>query len=121
MRHALRIFLPILLLVVAFLLLGRPADSASPPVGIDKRIPWTTSRLTGSPEAPPPYQTERVFLKLKFHFPVTITRAPGSERLFVVELLGKIYSFPEEQDCETPDLFLDVGKVAGHYRTYGLV
>src|SRR5258708_1564345 len=35
-------------------------------VPIRKRMPWTTSRVTGSPEPPSPYRTERIFPKLKF-------------------------------------------------------
>lgn len=97
------------------------AEPAPPAPETAKRIPWTTSRITGSPEAPPPYRTERAFPKLKFAEPVTITRAPGSDRLFVVELRGKIVSFPDDQASEKPDPFLDLGGIPGHWRTYGLV
>ena len=31
------------------------------PYGIDKRVPWTTSHIKGSPEPPAPYRIERVF------------------------------------------------------------
>ena len=31
-----------------------------------KRVPWTTSRLTGSPDPPPPYRIEQVFARLRF-------------------------------------------------------
>src|SRR4051794_32706994 len=85
------------------------------------RVPWTTSKLTGSPEPPPPYATERAFPKLKFDQPVTVTRAPGLPRLFVVELRGKVYSFPDDPACEKPDLFLDLGAIRGHWRNYGFV
>ncbi|HKB40745.1 MAG TPA: hypothetical protein VKD72_30245, partial [Gemmataceae bacterium] len=40
------------------------------PFGIDKRVPWTTSRVKGSPEPPAPYRTEVVFPKLKFFEPL---------------------------------------------------
>ncbi len=29
--------------------------------GIEKRVPWTTSKVVGSPEPPPPYKTELAF------------------------------------------------------------
>ena len=32
-----------------------------PPFGIDRRIPWTTSRVVGSPEPPLPYTVEKTF------------------------------------------------------------
>src|SRR5712692_3009546 len=62
----------------------RPPKSG-PPYGIEKRTPWTTSRITGSPEPPLPYRTERVFPKLTFKNPLLIRSAPGTERLFVGE------------------------------------
>jgi putative heme-binding domain-containing protein len=69
---------------------------------------WTTSRIAGAPEPPPPLRVEQAFPKLKFHQPVDMTRMPGSDRLFVVEQAGKIYSFPAKKDIERPELFLDL-------------
>ena len=103
--------------VAALALLPRPHANSAPP---DQRVPWTTSKFTGSPEPPHPYRTERAFAKLKFDQPVTIVRPPGSSRLFVAQLGGKIISFPNDPACEAPDPFLDLGLVPGHWRTYGL-
>ena len=54
--------------VPAFLVfLHRPSAADAPakkPVGIDKRIPWTTSHVQGSPEPPAPYRTEVAFPKI---------------------------------------------------------
>ena len=61
----------------------RPAETA-PPYGIAERVPWTTSRITGSPEPPPPYQTERIYPRLKFTNPLDVAYAPGCDRLFVM-------------------------------------
>jgi putative heme-binding domain-containing protein len=97
--------------VAALLLLvatAAAADNDQRRFGIDKRVPWTTSRITGSPEPPLPYRVERVFPKLHFENPVTLTNAPGTDRLFVVELNGKIYSFRNDNTVEQPDLFFDV-------------
>src|SRR5262245_55061570 len=33
---------------------------------IPARVPWTTSRIVGSPEPPPPYRNERAFPNLQF-------------------------------------------------------
>ena len=79
--------LPVALAAVVALR-AEPAPPAPLTPETAKRVPWTTSRITGSPEAPPPYRTERAFPKLKFTEPVTITRAPGSERLFVADVYG---------------------------------
>src|SRR6266852_1477741 len=111
---------PLLVSVLAFVLApprhGRtqaPSNSnttepAARPYGIDKRTPWTTSRITGSPEPPHPYRVERVFPKLGFKNPLLITNAPGTDRLFVGEHSGKLYSFPKDQTRDKPDLFLDI-------------
>src|SRR5437868_5679383 len=100
-------------LAAALLAGGRAADA--PKAG---RVPWTSSKLTGSPEPPPPFATERAFPKLKFAEPVAIVRGPGSARQFVLELRGKVYSFPDDQTCATPDPFLDLGTIPGHWRSY---
>ena len=34
-------------------------QKAEPPFGLEKRIPWTTSRLVGSPDPPLPFTVER--------------------------------------------------------------
>lgn len=104
------------------------AHSAPPetpaPFGIETRVPWTTSRLTGSPDPPAPYRTERVFPSLEFTNPVVLTGAPGTNRLFVAELAGNVYSFvPAADQAGTPqkDLcFALSSHVAGSDRTYGL-
>ena len=51
-----------------------------------KRAAWTTSRVIGSPEPPPPFKTQRVFEKLAFKNPTVLVTAPGSKRLFVCPL-----------------------------------
>jgi uncharacterized repeat protein (TIGR03806 family) len=80
-------------------------------VGIEKRTLWTTSRVVGTPDPPPPYRTERAFPKLKFSEPLDMVRAPESDRLFVVERYGKIFSFRNNVQTEKSELFLDLGKV----------
>jgi hypothetical protein len=82
---------------------------AGPPQGGGKqRVPWTGSRITGSPDPPLPYVTERVFPALTFNQCLDITHAPGSRRLFVVEMTGKIFSFPNEPDVQAADLVVDL-------------
>ena len=76
------LLLSIPLLLVGFLTppwFGRADDASKPPVGIDKRVPWTTSKVKGSPEPPPPYRTEIAFPKLKFDEPLELSIVPGSE------------------------------------------
>src|SRR6266704_2887833 len=75
--------------------------------GLEKRIPWTTSKVIGSPEPPPPYRTERAFPKLTFEEPLELQQAPGTDRLFVAERWGKIYSFVNKPDVKKADLVLE--------------
>lgn len=76
--------------------------------GLEKRVPWTTSKVIGSPEPPPPYKTELAFPKLpKFEEPLDMTFAPGTNRLFVAERWGKIHSFVNKKDVDKADLALE--------------
>src|SRR2546426_246390 len=80
------------------------------PYGIEMRIPWITSRILGSPEPPSPYLAERVFPMLKFNEPVDLCAPPGIERWFVAELKGKLFSFPNQPECDHSDLVVDLGR-----------
>ncbi len=102
---------------------SKPAETkpASSAVGIMKRVPWTTSRITGSPEPPLPYDVEQVFPNLKFDQPVDIVMAPGTNRFFVVEQAGKVFSFPNDPNVKSADLILDTAKeIAGVKQVYAI-
>jgi len=81
------------------------------PYGIDQRVAWTTSRIHGTPDPPLPYRTQRAFPGLTFQEPLAMTAAASSDRLFVAERYGKVYSFPNQPDVQQADLLLDLGKV----------
>jgi putative heme-binding domain-containing protein len=72
------------------------------------RQPWTSSRITGSPEPPPPYKIERAFPALTFSRPIAMAPAGGSNRLFVIEHNSKIFSFPNDPAVDRADLFTDL-------------
>jgi len=63
-------------ILAAVLILSALPDSSGEPVrkatGIDKRVLWTTSRVQGSPEPPPPYRLEKVFADLTFEEPLEL-------------------------------------------------
>src|SRR5262245_43520192 len=113
------LLVPLSLLAAALALvrLDSRADDAAPrkPVrklwGIDKRVPWTTSRIKGSPEPPAPYRSEVAFPKIKFFEPLDMAAAPGSNRLFVAERPGKIWSFVNDSKATKRDLLIDVKKM----------
>jgi putative heme-binding domain-containing protein len=83
---------------------GKPGNAESTRTG---RTPWTTSRVVGSPDPPPPFKVVRVSPNLKFEHPLLIARYPGSNRLIVGEQSGVLYSFADDPDARA-DLFLDL-------------
>src|SRR5262245_1347704 len=78
-------------------LASREPTSDTKPVrkefGIDKRVPWTTSKVKGSPEPPNPYQLVKSYPKLVFNEPLELTPVPGKKAWVVAERRGKIYTF----------------------------
>src|SRR5262249_34152046 len=88
-----------------------------------KRPAWTTSKITGAPEPPRPYVIERVFAGLTFDQPVGLAVIPGTNRLVMLELLGKIWSI-QDRPLEKPDrreLVCDVAACDPRfYRLYGM-
>ncbi len=103
--------LPILLVggLAAWLMPLAGQSPSSPESGLGKaaRPAWTTSRVVGSPDPPPPYKVVRAFLNLKFKHPLLMARSPGSARLFVGEQAGVLYSFADTPDAKA-DLFCDL-------------
>jgi glucose/arabinose dehydrogenase len=54
------------------------------PYGLQKRLPWTTSRIVGSPDPLPPFRVERAFPNLKLNYPIAVAHQPGSDRLLLI-------------------------------------
>jgi putative heme-binding domain-containing protein len=73
------------------------------------RKPWTTSRVVGSPDPPPPFKVVRAFPNLKFNHPLLLARFPDSSRLIVGEQDGVLYSFLNKPDAKA-ELFFDLRK-----------
>jgi len=80
----------------------QPKDSVLAKSG---RTPWTTSRVVGSPDPPPPFKVVRAFPKLKFKEPLLMARSPGSDRFFVGEFAGVLYSFANTPDARAEPFF----------------
>ena len=92
------------------ILLIAPATAQQPPQPKPSPSPrpaWTTSRVVGSPDPPPAYKTVRAFSNLKFNHPLLMTRCPGSDRLYVGEQAGVLYSFADRPDAKA-ELFCDL-------------
>lgn len=72
------------------------------------RIPWTQSRVIGSPEPPAPYRTELAFPNLRFENPVHLVSVPGANLLFLAQQDGRIYSFAGDRNTTATNLVLNL-------------
>src|SRR5439155_26656852 len=84
-------------------------DQAS--FGIDRRIPWTTSRVVGSPEPPLPYTVEKIFTNIAWKAPVFIAPEAETDYLLVVQAGG-------EQDRPSKVLRVQDDPAADHTETF---
>jgi putative heme-binding domain-containing protein len=87
----------------------QPPQAQDPTPAKSTRPPWTTSRVVGSPDPPPPFKVVRAFPNLTFTHPLLMARPPGSDRLFVGEQDGILYSFVDKPDARA-ELFCDLRK-----------
>jgi len=106
-RPLLRTATILCLLSTAFLLSAAPAQENN----YAPRTLWTTSKITGSPEPPPPLKQTLRFPNLKFDQPLYIERDPSGSRLWVITRTGSVFSFPDDQEVAQPDLFVDLAQV----------
>ena len=83
------------------------------PYGLENRVPFTTSRVAGSPEPPSPYKTERVFPNLKMEQPISIEPEPGTNNLWFTQHLGswsggaRIHRVKNEQNVSQTDVMIE--------------
>ena len=106
--------------VCSLLLISDAAIAQDKPFGIEQRIPWSTSRMIDTPEPPSPYLLERVFPQLTFNQPVELLPVPGTDRMLVVEVAGRILTFSRSSNSAEPDLALDITvSIDGATRAYG--
>jgi putative heme-binding domain-containing protein len=94
-------------LLILLLFSGAAVAQESKPAD---RVVWTTSRITGSPEPPPPLRAQRVFPKLTFKSPVELVPFPGGKRYVLVEEKGVLYTFRNNPAVDQADLFIDLTK-----------
>ncbi len=109
--------MPILrtILITALVIGAVLSESAAEPA----RVPWTTSRIQGSPEKPKPYAPEAVFPRLSVNQGLELVA--HDKRFFIVERTGRIWSIPETGDGSEAELFVDLkSDHEGFSNAYGL-
>lgn len=88
-----------------------------------ERVPWTSSKITGSPEPPPPYVAETVWPHITFNRPLDMTLLEPEDKLFITEHDGNVYSLPADlnERPEKADLVFDArDTIPGLLRLLGL-
>ena len=60
-------------------------------------------------DTPIDVEVEKVFTNFRIDRPILVTHAgDGSDRLFVPSQMGTVYVFPNDQEVEEPEVFLDI-------------
>ncbi len=87
------------------------------PFGLGPRIPWTTSRVVGSPDPPPPFRVELAFPNLKETNPIYLKHEPGTNNFFLVHQArawsgaGRIRRFKNEPDVAESELLWETDRL----------
>jgi putative heme-binding domain-containing protein len=109
------------LLLSCCLVSASTPGAAAEAVVTPKRVPWTTSRVKGSPDLPSPYRLVPAFPDLKFKNPLDAEPIPGGNRMLVLEQKGKLLSFPIKAGVTNADEALDLAAIVpGLKEGYGL-
>lgn len=96
------------------------ADESAIPANLP-REPWTTSRIVGTPDPPLPYRVEAVWPEVRFENPVDWAAEPGTSRIFILQLGGKLFAFRSDVEAPRLELVYDVAAhVADHQNSYGI-
>lgn len=114
---------PLCLLLLSFLVtssLSRAEDRPDPAksFSLDRRIPWTDSRVIGSPDPPTPYKVVRAFPKLTVKQPLVLAPEPGTDKLFLLHHLGiwagptRLLRLRDSQDASETELLVQVQGLA---------
>lgn len=82
------------------------ASSLSSKAHAQERVPWTSSKLRGSPEPPLPYVLDRAF-PISFNGPISLNRLPNSSVMLVCEQRGKVFYFDSDLDTPKTQLLVD--------------
>lgn len=80
----------------------------------ERRHPWMTSRLSGTPDPPLPYTTQPYFDQVHWNAPVYAKAEPGSRRLFVIEraqgpnAAARVFSVEQTKNGLAKELLVEI-------------
>jgi len=94
------------------------ADEKERPYGLTLRVPWTTSRVIGSPDPPLPYTVEKVLTDVQLKQPIHIAGEPGKDSLLVVEYgnSSRILRMDDDLSTKSAETVLEIE----HWQVYSL-
>ncbi|MFN0128660.1 MAG: PQQ-dependent sugar dehydrogenase [Verrucomicrobiales bacterium] len=72
------------------------------------RVPWTSGRVRGTPDPPASYVMERVLPRVTLREPVDAMVIPGTDRLAVAELKGRLVTVRWHDETANADDFGDI-------------
>ncbi len=94
-----------------------PSGTAGKPYGMENRILWTNSHVSGSPNPSFAYGTAPAFPGLKVQLPVAIAGQPGSDRLVFIEHTapwsgyGKVRRFKNDPNASKAETLLELDDI----------
>lgn len=103
------------------MLLIAHARAAQDRTGVERRVDWENTTLTGSPEPPPPFSTAPAFPNLAIEQPLSIDAEPGRDAYLVIQHLGswappgKVLRLTDDPDARDAEVILDLGPDAIAY------
>jgi glucose/arabinose dehydrogenase len=119
MRLLLATAAPLAALLALFPAVPADTDTAPPRAhGLEKRVPWTTSKVVGTPEPPPPYRVVRTFPNLKVPCPIAVAHEPGTKSLILVYQLfpwggaGRVVRVADDPATDKADMLLELDGIA---------
>ncbi|MEO1526239.1 MAG: PQQ-dependent sugar dehydrogenase [Planctomycetota bacterium] len=83
----------------------------------EDRVPWTSSRVVGTPDPPKDYRVERVYPKLEFFHAVEIAPLGNTGRMAVLDVTGRLFTFKDSQECDKADLALELKPRTENFRS----
>jgi hypothetical protein len=107
-----------LLILVPAAGLAEDCATAGKPFGMERRLPWSDSRVSGSPDPPSPYKVVRAFPELKVKQPVCLFPEPGTNRLLVLQHLGfwagpsRLLAANDEQTAAESEILIEIDGLA---------
>ena len=108
-------------IALSVLLAMASAAKAETPFGLETRVPWHPTRLSGSPEPPLPYTVEKTYAKHAWRAPIYIAQEPGREYLWVIQASDKengsqVVRIPSDPNSAESEVILELP----HQLTYSV-